>query len=49
MEFALTAPDIDTSLQRLVEGFVLELRNPKERRWRHLAVSFGQRAFPIRD
>jgi hypothetical protein len=38
MEFALTAPDIDTSLRRLVEGFVLELRNPKERRWRHLAV-----------
>ena len=38
MEFALAAPDIDTSLQRLVEGFVLELRNPEERRWRHLAV-----------
>ena len=38
MEFALAAPDIDTSLRRLVEGFVLELRNPKERRWRHLAV-----------
>jgi AcrR family transcriptional regulator len=38
MEFALAAPDIDTGLQRLVEGFVLELRNPKERRWRHLAV-----------
>ena len=38
MEFALAAPDIDTGLRRLVEGFVLELRNPKERRWRHLAV-----------
>jgi AcrR family transcriptional regulator len=30
MEFALAAPDIDTGLRRLVEGFVLELRNPKE-------------------
>ena len=38
MEFALAAPDVDTGLQRLVEGFVLELHNPKERRWRHLAV-----------
>jgi TetR/AcrR family transcriptional regulator, transcriptional repressor of aconitase len=38
LESALAAPDIDTSLQRLVEGFVLELRDPKERRWRHLAV-----------
>ena len=38
MEFALAAPDIDTGLRRLVEGFVLELRKPKERRWRHLAV-----------
>ena len=38
MEFALAAPDIDTSLQRLLDGFVLELRNPAERRWRHLAV-----------
>jgi TetR/AcrR family transcriptional regulator, transcriptional repressor of aconitase len=31
IEFALAAPDIDTSLRRLVEGFVLELRAPKER------------------
>ena len=38
MKFALAAPDIDTSLQRLLDGFVLELRNPAERRWRHLAV-----------
>ena len=38
MEFALAAPDIETSLQRLLDGFVLELRNPAERRWRHLAV-----------
>ncbi len=38
MESALAAPDIDTSLRRLVEGFVLDLRNPAERRWRHLAV-----------
>jgi AcrR family transcriptional regulator len=38
LESALATPDIDTSLQRLVEGFVLELRDPKERRWRHLAV-----------
>ena len=38
MEFALAAPDIETSLQRLLDGFVLELRNPSERRWRHLAV-----------
>ena len=38
MEFALAAPDIDASLQRLLDGFVLELRNPAERRWRHLAV-----------
>src|SRR4029450_3176497 len=38
MEFALAAPDIDASLRRLVEGVVLELRNPKERRWRPLGV-----------
>ena len=38
MEFALASPDIETSLQRLLDGFVLELRNPAERRWRHLAV-----------
>jgi TetR/AcrR family transcriptional regulator, transcriptional repressor of aconitase len=38
MEHALTASDLDTSLVRLVEGFVLELRDPQERRWRRLAV-----------
>jgi AcrR family transcriptional regulator len=38
MEHALTASDLDTSLLRLVESFVLELRDPKERRWRRLAV-----------
>jgi TetR/AcrR family transcriptional regulator, transcriptional repressor of aconitase len=38
MKYALSAPDIDTSLQRLVEGFVLALRNPGEERWRRLAV-----------
>ena len=38
MEFALAAPDIDTSLQRLLDGFVLELRDAQERRWRRLAV-----------
>src|SRR5215831_13649313 len=38
MKYALSAPDIDTSLQRLVEGFVLALRNPGEERWRQLAV-----------
>jgi AcrR family transcriptional regulator len=38
LESALAAPDIDRALQRLLEAFVFELRTPKERRWRHLAV-----------
>ena len=38
MEHALTSGDIDTSLVRLVEGFVLGLRDPQEKKWRRLAV-----------
>ena len=38
MQHALSAADLDTSLARLVEGFVLGLRDPQERRWRRLAV-----------
>ncbi|MBR1224098.1 MULTISPECIES: TetR/AcrR family transcriptional regulator [unclassified Bradyrhizobium] len=38
MQHALTAADLDTSLVRLVEGFVLGLRDPQEKRWRKLAV-----------
>jgi TetR/AcrR family transcriptional regulator, transcriptional repressor of aconitase len=38
MEHALAEADIDTSLVRLVEGFVLGLRDPQEKRWRRLAV-----------
>jgi AcrR family transcriptional regulator len=38
MEHALTATDIETSLVRLVEGFVLSMRDPQEKRWRRLAV-----------
>lgn len=38
MENALAAPDIDTSVRRLVEDFVLGLRDPAEQRWRRLAV-----------
>jgi AcrR family transcriptional regulator len=38
MEHALSAEDIETSLVRLVEGFVLGLRNPQEKKWRRLAV-----------
>lgn len=38
MEDALTASDLDSSLVRLVEGFVLGLRDPQEKRWRRLAV-----------
>jgi AcrR family transcriptional regulator len=38
MEHALTTGDIDTSLVRLVEGFVLGLRDPQEKKWRRLAV-----------
>ncbi len=38
MEHALTATDIEASLVRLVEGFVLSLRDPQEKRWRRLAV-----------
>jgi TetR/AcrR family transcriptional regulator, transcriptional repressor of aconitase len=38
MEHALSATDVETSLVRLVEGFVLGLRDPQEKRWRRLAV-----------
>jgi AcrR family transcriptional regulator len=38
MEHALSAEDIETSLVRLAEGFVLGLRNPQEKKWRRLAV-----------
>ena len=38
MEHALAAADLETSLLRLVEGFVLGLRDPDEKRWRRLAV-----------
>jgi hypothetical protein len=38
MENALAAPDIDTSVRRLVEDFVLGLRDPAEQCWRRLAV-----------
>jgi len=38
MQHALAAADLDTSLVRLVEGFVLSLRDPLEKRWRRLAV-----------
>jgi len=38
MQHALAAADLDTSLVRLVEGFVLGLRDPQEKRWRRLAV-----------
>jgi AcrR family transcriptional regulator len=38
MEYALACSSLDTSLQRLLEGFVLGLRDPKEKLWRRLAV-----------
>jgi AcrR family transcriptional regulator len=38
MEHALSATDVETSLARLVEGFVLGLRDPQEKKWRRLAV-----------
>lgn len=38
MEAALAAPDIDTSMRRLVDDFILGLRDPAEQRWRRLAV-----------
>ncbi|MEA2951995.1 MAG: hypothetical protein QOJ96_1515 [Alphaproteobacteria bacterium] len=38
MEHALSAVDLETSLVRLVEGFVLGLRDPREKKWRRLAV-----------
>jgi AcrR family transcriptional regulator len=38
MEHALNTADLDTSLVRLVESFVLGLRDPQEKRWRRLAV-----------
>ena len=38
MQEALAAADLDTSLVRLVEGFVLGLRDPQEKTWRRLAV-----------
>jgi AcrR family transcriptional regulator len=38
MEHALNAGDLETILVRLVEGFVLGLRDVQERKWRRLAV-----------
>ena len=38
MEYALASSSLEASLQRLLEGFVLELRDPKEKLWRRLAV-----------
>jgi AcrR family transcriptional regulator len=38
IEHALAAGDLDTSLLRLAEGFVLGLRDAQERKWRRLAV-----------
>jgi AcrR family transcriptional regulator len=38
MQQALAAADLDTSLVRLIEGFVLGLRDPQEKIWRRLAV-----------
>lgn len=38
MEYALASSSLDASLQRLLEGFVLELRDPKEKLWRRVAV-----------
>jgi AcrR family transcriptional regulator len=38
MEHSLSAGDLETSLVRLVEGFVLGLRDLQERKWRRLAV-----------
>src|SRR5436190_7612462 len=38
MEHALAAANLETSLVRLVEGFVLGLRDAQEKRWRRLAV-----------
>jgi AcrR family transcriptional regulator len=38
MAYALTDSSLEISLQRLLEGFVLELRDPKEKLWRRLAV-----------
>jgi len=38
LQQALTEGDLETSLFRLVEDFVLGLRDPQEKRWRRLAV-----------
>src|SRR4051812_19303714 len=38
MEHALDAATLEESLERLLEGFVLRLRDPKEALWRRLAV-----------
>jgi AcrR family transcriptional regulator len=38
LEHALAASDLDTSLARLTEAFVLGLRDAQERKWRRLAV-----------
>jgi AcrR family transcriptional regulator len=38
MEYAMASSSLEASLQRLLEGFVLELRDPKEKLWRRLAV-----------
>jgi TetR/AcrR family transcriptional regulator, transcriptional repressor of aconitase len=38
MEYALAASSLEASLRRLLEEFVLELRDPREKLWRRLAV-----------
>jgi TetR/AcrR family transcriptional regulator, transcriptional repressor of aconitase len=38
MEYALAGSGVEIGLQRLLEGFVLGLRDPKEKLWRRLAV-----------
>lgn len=49
MEYALASPDIETSLVRLVEGFVLALRDPDEKLWRRLAVQLWAESLSDRD
>jgi AcrR family transcriptional regulator len=38
MEYALAGSSVEISLHRLLDGFVLGLRDPKEKLWRRLAV-----------
>jgi AcrR family transcriptional regulator len=49
MEYALASPDIETSLVRLVEGFILALRDPNEKLWRRLAVQLWAESLSDRD